>query len=89
MSITQEFNANVAGVSLADSLEPHLPPVLWRHKWNEYRAQLELPFTRGHMQNLDSQKRGPKSALLGGKIFYRKNDLLEWIAKEGWNNGCN
>ncbi|WP_276512312.1 hypothetical protein [Desulfovibrio subterraneus] len=41
------------------------------------------------MQNLDSQKRGPKSALLGGKIFYRKNDLLEWIAKEGWNNGCN
>lgn len=37
-----------------------LPPIVWRSRWNKLRDSLGLPYSRGQMQNLDSEGRGPE-----------------------------
>ena len=44
-----------------DEVVEALPPIIWRARWNKLAERLGLPFTRGYMQNLDSQGEGPAS----------------------------
>lgn len=62
-----------------NELLPQEKAVFWRHEWNADRAKFGLPFSRGTMQNLDSEGRGPESFMLGGKIGYRRGPLVEWL----------
>lgn len=41
------------------SLEPKLPPIIWRSKWDIFSDKLGLPYTKGYMQFLDFKKKGP------------------------------
>ena len=38
-----------------------LPPIVWRSRWNRLADMHGLPFSRGHMANLDAQGIGPAS----------------------------
>ena len=55
------------------------PALYWRHMWPEYQRDRGLPFRRGTMQNLDSDGKGPAAVVIGGKVAYRRDDLLEWL----------
>lgn len=55
------------------------PAIYWRHLWPEYQRNPGLPKSRGTMQNLDSEGKGPKSVVIGGKVAYRRDDLVEWL----------
>jgi len=68
--------------ALIESLEEVLPVVLWRHRWPEYREKYGLPFARGTMQNRDSEGRGPKAGKVGKRIYYRREDFLEWLSRQ-------
>jgi len=37
------------------------PPIIWRHRWNDLAKKFGLPYSKGHLQNLDSQGEGPGS----------------------------
>ncbi|TVQ99284.1 MAG: hypothetical protein EA399_07785 [Desulfovibrionales bacterium] len=39
----------------------HLPPIIWRHRWNDYADRYGLPLRRGTIQNRDSAGTGPFS----------------------------
>jgi len=67
---------------LVELLQGVLPPVLWRSRWDEYRLQFGVPFSYGTLANRDSQGRGPKSGRAAGRIFYRKEDFLSWLAEQ-------
>ena len=67
---------------LVEILQETLPPILWRSRWNEYRLQYGLPFAYGTLANRDSQGRGPRSGRAAGRVFYRKEDFLSWLAKQ-------
>lgn len=58
---------------------PTGPALYWRHKWPEYNYNPGLPKSRGTMQNLDSEGRGPKAVVIGGKVAYTRADLIEWL----------
>jgi len=55
------------------------PALYWRHMWPEYQRNPGLPKSKGTMQNLDSEGRGPKAVVIGGKVAYRREDLVEWL----------
>jgi hypothetical protein len=38
-----------------------LPPIVWRARWDSLAASLGLPYSRGHLQNLDWRGKGPSS----------------------------
>lgn len=61
------------------SLLDTLPPIIWRSRWNQLADQFGLPFRRSYLQNRDSEHRGPKKALLNGRVAYRREDLIEWL----------
>ena len=46
-----------------------LPPVIWRHKWNDLADRYGLPLRRGTIQNRDSAGTGPfcRGAALAGR----------------------
>ncbi len=44
-----------------DAVINELPPIIWRHRWNDLAANHGLPYRRGHIQNLDSRGCGPSS----------------------------
>ena len=67
---------------LASTFEKVLPDVLWRHRWEQYREQYGVPFSRGTMANRDSEGRGPKSGKVGKKVYYTKADFLAWLAEQ-------
>lgn len=57
-----------------------MPEVVKRHKIKEYR---NFPFTRGYLQNRDSEGTGPGEAFyLGRYLCYFRDRLLEWTEKE-------
>jgi len=72
---------------LLDSLNDVLPPVLWRHRWREYQEKYGVPFARGTMQNRDSEGSGPPSGKVGKRVYYRKEDYLNWLASLTNNGG--
>ena len=37
------------------------PEIIWRHRWNDLAATYGLPYSKGHLQNLDSRGEGPGS----------------------------
>jgi len=36
--------------------------------------------SRGYLQNLDSKGLGPKRAVIGRRVAYFKDDLIQWLA---------
>lgn len=58
---------------------PTGPALYWRHRWHEYQANPGLPLTRGTMQNLDSEGRGPEAIVIAGKVAYRRESLLKFL----------
>ena len=42
-----------------EPVQKQLPPIIWRHKWNDLADRYGLPLRRGTIQNRDSQGRGP------------------------------
>ena len=42
-----------------------LPPVIWRKDWNKLKLKYGLPWSRGHIANLDSSGVGPASFMEG------------------------
>jgi len=67
---------------LVSTLEQVLPAILWRHRWLEYQDKYGMPFARGTMANRDSEGRGPKSGKVGKRVFYRREDFLEWLSRQ-------
>ena len=74
------MNGSLTLEELISTLEKVLPTVLWRHRWQEYRNLFGVPFARGTMQNRDSEKRGPIAGKVGKRVFYRREDFLEWLS---------
>ena len=66
--------------TLAETLSTELPPIIWRSKWAEYQDAHGMPFSRGTLQNRDSLGVGPKSAKAGNRVYYLREDFLNWLA---------
>lgn len=41
------------------TLGASLPPIIWRKDWNKLKVQHGLPWSRGHIANLDAAGTGP------------------------------
>lgn len=65
--------------ALIDNLAKELPLILWRSNWPKYQELFGVPFSRGTMQNRDSQGVGPKSGKMGGKVYYTRQDFIAWL----------
>jgi len=61
--------------------ELELPPLLWRHRWKEYRERFGMPLSYGTLANEDSRGTGPRSGKLGRMVFYKREDFLQWLAE--------
>jgi hypothetical protein len=61
------------------SLLNTLPAIIWRSRWNQLADQFGLPYRRSYLQNCDSENRGPRRAILRGRVAYRREDLVEWL----------
>jgi len=59
-----------------DGLRKSLPPMVARHDIENYLGGI---VSRGHLQNLDSQGKGPKKVRIGKKIGYLREDLVDWL----------
>jgi hypothetical protein len=57
-------------------LEKALPPIISR---KEVPRFLGGAISLGHLQNLDSEGKGPKRFFLGKRVVYRRADLLAWL----------
>lgn len=55
-----------------------LPPIVPRHIIANYLPGIISP---GTLANLDCKGLGPRRFRIGGKIAYRKTDLIEWLAQ--------
>ncbi len=53
------------------------------------RSEIEKYFpgviARGTLANLNSQGRGPRYIKRGRKVFYYRDDILEWLKRESKN----
>lgn len=58
---------------------PQETGLFFRHRWPEYAARYGLPFTRGTLQNLDSEGRGPEAVVIAGKVAYRREALVRFL----------
>ena len=38
-----------------------MPPIIWRHRWEELSQKYGLPYSKRYVQNLDSEGQGPAS----------------------------
>ena len=82
----QKVRKSIAKTGSALDWDQFLPPepnIYWRHRWAEYREKFGLPFSRGHMANLDSRGKGPARVEYGGRVAYLRDDLVEWLNKLG------
>lgn len=55
------------------------PPLVWRSRWNEYRDKCGLPYSRGTLQNLDCEGRGPEKVMFGKRVAYERENLIIWL----------
>ncbi len=67
---------------LIHKLDACLPPILWRHKWSLYEENCGVPFARGTMANKDSMGLGPKANHLKKRVYYTKENYLDWLEQE-------
>lgn len=58
---------------------PQETGLFFRHRWPEYAARYGLPFSRGTLQNLDSEGRGPEAVVVAGKVAYRRESLVKFL----------
>lgn len=61
--------------SLRRHLEDALPPLVPRHgigRWG-------IPYSEGHMANLDSRGEGPGAVRIGHKVCYLRGNLIDWL----------
>ena len=69
--------------SLRKSLEDALPPIVPRHGIQKYG----IPYSEGHMANLDSRGEGPKAVKIGRRVCYTRASLIEWIVARSTPTG--
>ncbi|GFK93307.1 hypothetical protein NNJEOMEG_01138 [Fundidesulfovibrio magnetotacticus] len=62
-----------------DKLLPPSVGIFWRHRWKEYVQNYGFPFSRGYIQNLDSQGEGPPHVLQFGRVAYTREELVGWL----------
>ena len=58
------------------TLSDHLPPIIARNKIDRYLGGL---ISRGYLENLDSQGKGPRRIRLGRRVGYLREDLISWL----------
>lgn len=58
---------------------PQETGLFFRHRWPEYAIRYGLPFSRGTLQNLDSEGRGPEAVVVAGKVAYRRESLVKFL----------
>lgn len=59
-----------------ERLQETLPPVIARNKIAFFLGGL---LSKGYMQNLDSEGKGPKRIKIGKRCGYLREDLIEWL----------
>lgn len=59
-----------------DDLIQTWPPILARNKIGEHTGGL---ISKGTMQNLDSEGKGPKRIVIGRRCGYIREDFIEWL----------
>lgn len=67
-------------VDLSELLKT-LPPVIPRKDIEHYLGGL---ISKGHMANLDSQGKGPKRFVVGGRrgrVAYLRSELVDWLTR--------
>ena len=69
---------NVLSINWGEIL-PRETGLFFRHRWPEYATRYGLPFSRGTLQNLDSEGRGPEAVVVAGKVAYRRESLVEFL----------
>jgi len=62
---------------IAEALK-HAPDIIPRTK---VPALLGGLISRGYLQNLDSQGRGPHRLMIGRRCAYLKTDLIQWLTE--------
>lgn len=71
-----EVDAMQGAESLRKSLKDSLPPIVPRHGIQRYG----IPYSEGHMANLDSRGEGPTGAVrIGNRVCYPRGLLIEWL----------
>lgn len=58
------------------NLLTNLPPIIARHDIGKYLGGL---VSKGYLQNLDSEGRGPQRIKIGRKVGYTREALVEWL----------
>ena len=58
---------------------PQETGLFFRHRWTEYATRYGLPFSRGTLQNLDSEGRGPEAVVVAGKVAYQRESLVKFL----------
>ena len=58
---------------------PQETGLFFRHRWPEYATRYGLPFSRGTLQNLDSEGRGPDAVVVAGKVAYKRDSLVKFL----------
>ena len=59
-----------------ETLQETLPPVIARNKISYFLGGL---LSKGYMQNLDSEGKGPKRIKIGKRCGYLREDLIDWL----------
>lgn len=62
-----------------DEILPQETGLFFRHRWPEYATRYGLPFSRGTLQNLNSEGRGPEAVVVAGKVAYRRESLVKFL----------
>ena len=57
-------------------LRTTLPPIIARSEIETYLGGI---ISKGYMQNLDSEGKGPKRIKIGKRCGYLREDLVDWL----------
>ncbi|TVM14162.1 hypothetical protein DPQ33_17775 [Oceanidesulfovibrio indonesiensis] len=60
------------------SLLNSLPPIVAR---SDIEKHLGGIISRGYLENLDSEGKGPRRIRVGKRVGYLREDLVEWLEK--------
>lgn len=64
------------GSDFTAELRQSLPPTIPRHRISEVLGGI---YSSSYMTNLDSQGLGPPKYRIGNKVFYLREDLIDWL----------
>jgi hypothetical protein len=74
--MNESFSMEVHNMGNLENLLTSLPPVVARNQIPFYLGGL---LSKGTMQNFDSEGRGPKRIVIGRRVGYLREDLVEWL----------